>query len=396
MSSENKDCDAIVDLLKKDYLLRTKADLNRRIGEVVQDFVSRGLYNSTACIGRQLQIHFEHKTRLTEHIIESLTKDFPSTSPCHLRESLDKVLDEEYKKLVPFANSFLVSAGLAQENILRSIECGIDGKKAEAKQAIETRLAVLEKQGLLGKSTGGYEKAGTQRLATREQEAQVLEPKPPEILQKLLWVVKYGKRYPKLIALAVVLIIGVFVVKSGVLERLNWLTEKEVVDEYGRTRLYARTKKRIDDHYEKIDKQKLSPWIFIRTGKMPEITKADGRLISYRGDGIDYSGSPRIVFWGDDFVPPLIEATIVQVFDDTIAECRNNNLDPKAYVDEANRLLNSFIWKIYNRMADIDRDLSGKSAHRKDVSWEAQRMQERLKEHYDAAVLLASKDGNRN
>jgi hypothetical protein len=394
MSDKKKDCNATVDLLKRDYLLRTRDDLNKRIAEVAQDFVTRGLYNSTACIGKQLQVHFEHKRRLVEHIIESVTKDFPSLSLSHLRDSLYKVLDEEYKNLVPFANSFLVSAGLAQENILRSSQVEIDRKKGEAKQAVETRLAVMKKQRVLAKGSGAYERAETQGHAPGSEEGGVLEPRPPEILQNLLWVLKHGKKYWKLITLAVVLIIGVLVVKSGVLERLNWRTEKEVLDEYGRTRLYARTKKRIDDHYEKIDKQKLSPWIFIRTGKMPEITKADGRVISYRGDGSDYSGSPRIVFWGDDFVPPLIEAAILQVFDEIIEECRANKLGPKPYVDEAHRLLHAFIWRVYNRMAEIDRRLLAKhtpeDASRRDVTREIDRMEECLKEHYDAATLLSS------
>ena len=42
--------------------------------------------------------------------------------------------------------------------------------------------------------------------------------------------------------------------------------EKELLDDYGRTPLYARTKKRVYDIYEKIENEKLNPWLFINTG----------------------------------------------------------------------------------------------------------------------------------
>lgn len=146
MSSEEKDFGTIVELLKKDYLLKTENNLKQKIGEIIQDFISRGLYNSNACTGSQLQAHFDHIDKLIDHILESLEQDFPDIPLEQVKEQLFTTVDEEYKKLVPLANSHLVSAGLAQQSNLESFKQLINGKKEKTKQAIETKLAILEKK----------------------------------------------------------------------------------------------------------------------------------------------------------------------------------------------------------------------------------------------------------
>ena len=168
--------------------------------------------------------------------------------------------------------------------------------------------------------------------------------------------------------------------------------------DYERTPLYARTKKRVDDFYESIRNEKLDPWLFINAGVEVRVTKHNGDVIN--PSGVLFTGAPRLIFWSDDFIPPFIEDAIVQVFNDTIEECHKNDLVPKPYIDEANRLLLGFILHIYARMADIDQKLcstaNSKKAGRKDTSLEVEKLQECLKEHYDATLLLASKGKNTN
>jgi hypothetical protein len=146
MGSEEKDFGAIVELLKKDYLSKTENNLKQKTGEIIQDFISQGLYNSEACTGNQLQVHFDHIDKLINHILESLKQDFPDIPLEQVKEKLFTIVDGEYKKLIPLANSHLVSAGLAQQNTLENFERLINGKKEKTKQAIETRLAILEKK----------------------------------------------------------------------------------------------------------------------------------------------------------------------------------------------------------------------------------------------------------
>ncbi len=182
IDSEEKDFGTIVELLKKDYLLKTEKNLKQKIGEIIHDFINRGLYNSTHCTGKQLQAHFDHIDKLIDHIVKSLEEKFTDIPLEQFKGKLLTITDEEYKKLVPFANSHLVNAGLAQQSNLKNFEQIINNKKEKTKQAIETRFAILEKQ------------------------KGMLESKPPEFLQKILWVLRYGGKYWWLLVLALLVL----------------------------------------------------------------------------------------------------------------------------------------------------------------------------------------------
>lgn len=178
---------------------------------------------------------------------------------------------------------------------------------------------------------------------------------------------------------------------------INSLKRKPSISEdYRRTKLYTRTKKRVDDFYESIRNEKLDPWLFINAKVEVQVAKHNGDVIHY--SGVLFTGAPRTVFWSDDFIPPFIEDAIIKVFDQTIDECRKNGLDPEIYVYEARRILSDFIYKIYNRMADMDQKLM-KQSHsenfgQRDVSSKIEKMCKCLDEQYNAALLLAS--GNEN
>ena len=73
---KEKDFSSIIELLMRDYLSKNTKNLTQRTGEIVQDHINRGLYNSTICINRQLQTHYDHIDGLIDYIIESLKKDF--------------------------------------------------------------------------------------------------------------------------------------------------------------------------------------------------------------------------------------------------------------------------------------------------------------------------------
>lgn len=143
---KGKDSDSIIELLMRDYLTKNSKILTERTEEIVQDHINRGLYNSTVCINRQLQVHYNHIDGLIDYIIESLKRDFVNISPGRCKEKLLEIVEYEYKKLIPFANVFLINTGLASQNILKGFERGINNKKEKVKQAIETKVAIIEKQ----------------------------------------------------------------------------------------------------------------------------------------------------------------------------------------------------------------------------------------------------------
>ncbi len=172
-------------------------------------------------------------------------------------------------------------------------------------------------------------------------------------------------------------------------------TETSISDEDRITQLRPRIKKRVDDLYDKIDNEKLKPWVFINAGVPVKVTKCDGSVISC--EGVMFTGTPRNVFWSDDFMPPIIEDAIIKAFDQTIEECRTNGIDSKPQLFETNLILSDFIYRIYNRMASIDSKLMSKDTsenvqHRKDVTDEISKMKQCLKRHYDAALLLVSNE----
>ncbi len=145
--SKENEFGTIVGLVQKDFLLENEDNLKQKTAEIVQDFISRGLANSTACVSKQLQVHFEHNNKLIDHSIESLKQDFARIPMANFKEKLLAIVDEEYKKLIPLTNSYLVKAGLGQRDMLSGYENTINNKKEKLKQTIETRLAISEKQG---------------------------------------------------------------------------------------------------------------------------------------------------------------------------------------------------------------------------------------------------------
>jgi hypothetical protein len=143
---KEKDFDSIIELLRKDYLSKNAKNLTKRTGEIVQDHISRGLYNSSVCISKQLHARYDHINSLVDYIIESLEKDFTNVPLEQCKEKLLAIVDEEYKKLGPFVNIFLVNTGLASQSTLKNFEQGINSKKVGVKQAIETKIAIIEKR----------------------------------------------------------------------------------------------------------------------------------------------------------------------------------------------------------------------------------------------------------
>jgi len=261
---------------------------------------------------------------------------------------------------------------------------------------------------------------------TKKNREDVIEAKPPVFLQNLLWILKYGKKWWWLLFIAILVSLPLYILpKLNLFGKKNQNVPLEIETSstsfpaikntaehssqsenktakkqqeantpanYERTPLYARTKKRVDDFYESIRNEKLDPWLFINAGVEIRVTKYNGDVINYKGTL--FTGSPRSVFWSDDFIPPFIEDAIIKVFDQTIDECRKNSLDPEIYVYEAKRILNSFIYKIYNCMADMDQKLL-KQAHpensgRRDIKVEIEKMCKCLDEQYNAALLLTS------
>jgi len=158
-----------------------------------------------------------------------------------------------------------------------------------------------------------------------------------------------------------------------------------------KTPLYAKTEQRIKNFYTDIDRNKLTPWSFLRTGKMREVKDYYGKSIRYQG--VEFEGTPRLVFW-EAFIDPSLEHGIIDILEQVAGEAKKNNLTPEACINEAVNLLDSLITRVYHRMAKIDQNLRGKgypkNVKRKDVSHEIDKMVGYLRQQQKAITQIAS------
>lgn len=155
------------------------------------------------------------------------------------------------------------------------------------------------------------------------------------------------------------------------------------------TDMYERTKMEVRNLSNRL-MGKLDPWLFIDAGPPFEVTRFDGKPIRYQG--VKFTGSPRDVFWGG-FIEPFLEDGIINVLDKTAGRCRDANLKPTAYLDEAADRLQGLVRGTYDHMAGIDQRLMNKgglrSAGRRDVTGKIVRMEQVIDGQLKATQLSA-------
>jgi hypothetical protein len=258
------------------------------------------------------------------------------------------------------------------------------------------------------KKTGNIEKVGIY-LGTIEKSE--LPRKELSKQQRTIETAKSQTRTDRVINLvkdhrliSIIVLLGVLIIAIGtVLEKFDSIinfwqkiagqkleisTKDDFVNSMGRTPMYARTRKKVDELEHMLIDDKITPWRLLPTGKPIEITDYYGKTLHL--EGVAFSGSVRTGFWGN-FIEPFIENGIIEVLDATAEECRSNNLEPKPYLEEAARLLAFMISKVYEYMAETEKRLLGMShQERRDVSDKISKMNQILEEHKKAALLLFS------
>jgi hypothetical protein len=155
-----RDCDNIIELLKKEYYLDTEDGLMQQIADITQDFISRGLFNSTICVSKQLEARYEHIDKLIEYILGSLEQNFTDIPLSDFKEMLSTIVEDEYEKLIPFANSCLAKAGLYEPSMSKQFKVGIINIKEKSIKVIETKCFIAEKQKTIREHDSPNIKAG--------------------------------------------------------------------------------------------------------------------------------------------------------------------------------------------------------------------------------------------
>lgn len=155
------------------------------------------------------------------------------------------------------------------------------------------------------------------------------------------------------------------------------------------TPLYPTFRKRVEDAFEQLIKQQVTPWSFMTAGPPFRIKLFDGREIVYQGVG--FGGSPTTVFWSR-YIEPFLEQLCISEIEAAVSMARGKNVDARLLLPELQGLLSSGFRKVYERMADVDRRLRGKgfpnSVALRSVEPEIQRMDKFLDERIMAEIEM--------
>jgi hypothetical protein len=156
------------------------------------------------------------------------------------------------------------------------------------------------------------------------------------------------------------------------------------------TPFHPKRKTAIADAYSRLDRTLLTDWLMsFHSGK--PIMNCEGRQVQY--GGVEFSGSPREVFWGGFFEPDF-RKVITEQINQTVMDCQPYPSLAEPALDETAHLLHDFVAKLYERMAEIDQLLRGKGfpdkVQRRSVGGYISVMNNFIDEHIDGAKQLAT------
>lgn len=155
------------------------------------------------------------------------------------------------------------------------------------------------------------------------------------------------------------------------------------------TPLYPIIEKIVSDEWIKLDREKITPWVFMTAGAPFQIEDYYGKKILYQG--IEFEGGARDVFW-NRYIEPFIERVIDFIVNESLRLSEERNQNPKLMLLEAGCLLKSLVQKVYLRMIEIDRQLRGKghphSVPVKNVDGKISAMEQFINRRIDAEVSM--------
>jgi hypothetical protein len=120
---------------------------------------------------------------------------------------------------------------------------------------------------------------------------------------------------------------------------------------------YSFIRECIELKFQKLEKDKITPWAFLLSGKGLKVTDYFGKEVAYAG--VEFEGSPREKFW-KAFIQPFLQDIVSKSFSETRSFCRAHGVDLKLPLEETASLLKAAIERVYHRMSDIDQRLRGK------------------------------------
>lgn len=114
--------------------------------------------------------------------------------------------------------------------------------------------------------------------------------------------------------------------------------------------------KRVHEEGHKLRQDKIDPWLFLKSGKLFQVSNFYGKSISYQG--IEFEGSPRDVFWSR-YIEPFVEDIVERIVTDVAREAVERHIKLGPPISEAEGYLKQLARTTYERMADVDQRLRG-------------------------------------
>lgn len=123
------------------------------------------------------------------------------------------------------------------------------------------------------------------------------------------------------------------------------------------TPLYPTFQKRIDDSFESLIRNRVTPWAFLNSGKPMRVQTHDKKQIAY--EGVGFEGSPERVFWSR-YIEPFMEDICINEISTAVRMAEERNVDATSLLPEVEGLLLAGIRKTFSEMAKIDQRLKGR------------------------------------
>lgn len=102
-------------------------------------------------------------------------------------------------------------------------------------------------------------------------------------------------------------------------------------------------------------KERITAWRFFNVNGIDTTTR-DGRRVSIRG--VKFSGSTQMLFWSG-FFEPFITSAATNTMQWVVDQCKERNLPPQEYLDEARLLIHELVRVSYRDIARTDQLLRG-------------------------------------
>ena len=116
-------------------------------------------------------------------------------------------------------------------------------------------------------------------------------------------------------------------------------------------------RKLINDSVERLLREQVTPWAFFAAGPPFQVKSFDGRTIAYQG--VEFEGSPRLVYWSR-YIEPFLEELCISEVGRAVSMAKERDVDARLLLPEVQGFLLAGCRTIYARMAEIDRRLRGK------------------------------------